>query len=220
MGLGVEDRIRMAKRAAKEIAPGMCVNLGIGIPTLVANYIPDDWNVMFHAENGIVGAGPKPVPGQEDENLCNAGGYPITLRSGGVYFDSATAFAIVRKQLLDMTILGGLEVSEQGDLANWIVPGKRVPGMGGAMDLAVKNKKLVVLMSHTDKKGNPKIVTECKLPLTAARCVHLIITEMAVIEVNEGGLTLKETMGNFSLDEIKASTGCQLTIPPDFGNFH
>lgn len=215
MGLGVEDRVRMAKRAAKEIIPDMCVNLGIGIPTLVADYIPNEWNVMFHAENGIVGAGRKPFEGEEDENLCNAGGFPITLRKGGVYFDSATAFAIVRKQKLDMTILGGLEVSERGDLANWIVPGKRVPGMGGAMDLAVKAKKLIVLLSHTDNQGNPKIVKECKLPLTASRCVHLIITERAVMEVTASGLILQETLGNYSVDEIIKNTGCPLTIPPD-----
>ncbi|OLO40399.1 acyl CoA:acetate/3-ketoacid CoA transferase subunit beta [Alkalihalophilus pseudofirmus] len=219
MGLGVEDRIRMVKRAAKEIRPLMCVNLGIGIPTLVADYIPEEWNVMFHAENGILGAGRKPASGSEDENLCNAGGYPITLSKGGSYFDSATAFAIVRKQLLDMTILGGLEVSEQGDLANWIVPGKRVPGMGGAMDLAVNGKKLVVMMSHTDKQGKSKIVKKCGLPLTATQCVNLIITERAVIEVSEAGLILKETMDRYSVEEIVASTGCTLTIPPDIEKF-
>ncbi len=217
--MGVEDRHRMAKRAAKEITPGMCVNLGIGIPTLVADYIPEEWHVMFHAENGILGAGRKPVLGHEDENLCNAGGFPITLRKGGVYFDSAIAFAIVRKQLLDMTILGGLEVSEKGDLANWIVPGKRVPGMGGAMDLAVKGKKLVVIMSHTDKKGNPKIVKNCEFPLTAKRCVDLIITDMAVIEVKDTELVLRETMVNYSVDEVVRNTGCALTIPPDIENF-
>lgn len=167
MGMGVEVRDKIAKRAAKEIQNGMIVNLGIGIPSLVPNHLPEDMHVMFHAENGIVGMGPTPNKGSEDENLCNAAGLPTSLITGASYFDSCTAFGIIRKGLLDLTILGSLQVSEHGDLANWIVPGKRVPGIGGAMDLAQKAKRVVVVMNHVDKYGNAKIVSECTLPLTS-----------------------------------------------------
>ncbi len=156
MGMGVEVRDKIARRAAKEIQNGMIVNLGIGIPSLVPNHLPDDINVMFHAENGIVGMGPTPSKGNEDENLCNAAGLPTSLITGASYFDSCTAFGMIRKGLLDITILGSLQVSENGDLANWIVPGKRVPGIGGAMDLAQKAKRVVVVMNHVDKYGNAK----------------------------------------------------------------
>ena len=157
MGMGVEVRDKIARRAAKEIQNGMIVNLGIGIPSLVPNHLPDDINVMFHAENGIVGMGPTPSKGNEDENLCNAAGLPTSLITGASYFDSCTAFGMIRKGLLDITILGSLQVSENGDLANWIVPGKRVPGIGGAMDLAQKAKRVVVVMNHVDKYGNAKL---------------------------------------------------------------
>ena len=156
MGMGVEVRDKIARRAAKEIQNGMIVNLGIGIPSLVPNHLPDDINVMFHAENGIVGMGPTPSKGNEDENLCNAAGLPTSLITGASYFDSCTAFGMIRKGLLDITILGSLQVSENGDLANWIVPGKRVPGIGGAMDLAQK-RSVVVVMNHVDKYGNAKL---------------------------------------------------------------
>lgn len=169
MGMGVEVRDKIARRAAKEIQNGMIVNLGIGIPSLVPNHLPDDINVMFHAENGIVGMGPTPSKGNEDENLCNAAGLPTSLITGASYFDSCTAFGMIRKGLLDITILGSLQVSENGDLANWIVPGKRVPGIGGAMDLAQKAKRVVVVMNHVDKYGNAKIVSECTLPLTSKK---------------------------------------------------
>lgn len=206
MGLGKEIRRKIAQRAAQEIKPGMVVNLGIGIPTLVADYVRD-LPVLFHAENGILGTGPSPTEGQENPHLCNAGGFPITASPGSSYFDSAIAFAIVRRGLLDMTIMGALEVSERGDLANWIVPGKRVPGMGGALELAQKAKKVVILMNHIGKDGKPKIVKRCSLPLTAEACVHLIITDMAVVAVEKDGLVLKEVFEPFSLKEVKEKTG-------------
>jgi len=210
MALGDLERHKIAQRAAREIKEGMTVNLGIGIPTLVADYIPKEQFVMFHGENGILGIGPSPVKGQEDENLCNAGGYPVTVVPGASFFDSTMAFAIIRRGLIDLTILGALEVSARGDLANWIVPGKKVPGMGGAIDLAQKSKRVIVLMNHTDRKGRPKIVSTCSLPLTAPHCVDLIITERAVIEVQEQGLVLKEILPPYSLQEVVKSTGAPL----------
>ncbi|UCZ54881.1 3-oxoacid CoA-transferase subunit B [Bacillus shivajii] len=215
MGLGKEVREAIAKRAAKEIKSGMIVNLGIGIPTLVANYVNDS-SVMFHAENGVLGTGPSPVPGEENPNLCNAGGIPITAAKGASYFDSAMAFALIRKGLLDMTILGALEVSDEGDLANWIVPGKRVPGMGGAIELAQKAKKVITVMNHTDKYGNPKIVKACSLPLTARKCVDMIITEMAVMSITNDGLQLDEVFEPYTLEEVQEKTGAPLLIkqPP------
>lgn len=210
--MGVEERNRLARRAAQEIKDGMIVNLGIGIPSLVANYISPDSGVMFHAENGILGMGGSPEKGQENPNLCNAGGFPVTVVPGASYFDSATAFGMIRGGYLDITILGGLEVSGQGDLANWIVPGKRVSGVGGAMELAKKAKKVIVLMSHTSKTGEPKIVKECSLPLTAKKCVHMIITDMAVIEVTAEGLILREVMAPYSVKEVVEHTGADIQI--------
>ncbi|GIN22226.1 MAG TPA: CoA transferase subunit B [Bacillus bacterium] len=212
MGMGVSVREAIAKRAAEEIKDGMVVNLGIGIPTLVANYISPNINVMFHAENGVLGTGPAPQKGEEDANLCNAGGIPMTIVPGASYFDSTLAFGIIRRGLLDVTILGAFEVSQNGDLANWIVPGKIVSGMGGAVDLAQKAKKVIVLMNHTDKHGNPKIVRECTLPLTAERCVNLIITDMAVIEVTKKGLNLIEVKEPYTVDDVINATGAELHI--------
>ncbi|RWR12175.1 3-oxoacid CoA-transferase subunit B [Siminovitchia fortis] len=212
MGMGVSVREAIAKRAAEEIKDGMVVNLGIGIPTLVANYIPSNIKVMFHAENGVLGTGPAPQKGEEDANLCNAGGIPMTVVPGASYFDSTLAFGIIRRGLLDVTILGAFEVSENGDLANWIVPGKIVSGMGGAVDLAQKAKKVIVLMNHTDKHGNPKIVRECTLPLTAKKCVNLIITDMAVIEVTEQGLSLIEVKDPYTVEDVINATGAELHV--------
>lgn len=212
MGMGVDIRYRIAKRAALEIEDGMVVNLGIGIPTLVADYLPNSIQVMFHAENGILGTGPTPNQGLEDAHLCNAGGYPITIVDGASYFDSTIAFGIIRRGLVDITILGALEVSEKGDLANWIVPGKRVPGMGGAMELAQKSKKVIVLMNHLNKNGKAKILKNCSLPVTAEKCVDLIITEMAVFQVTCKGLQLIEVMENYSVDEIRKYTEAPFTI--------
>lgn len=210
MGVGVEQRHLIARRAAKEIRPGMLVNLGIGIPTLVADYIPHDWDVMFHAENGILGTGPTPAKGQEDENLCNAGGFPVTIVPGASYFDSTVSFGMIRRGYLDITILGALEVSVKGDLANWIVPGKRVPGMGGAIELAQKAKKVIVLMNHTNKAGEPKILWKCTLPLTAPECVDMIITERAVIEVVDGELYLREVLYPYTVEQVVESTEAPL----------
>lgn len=212
MGMGISVREAIAKRAAEEIKDGMVVNLGIGIPTLVANYIPSNINVMFHAENGVLGTGPAPLKGEEDPNLCNAGGIPMTIVPGASYFDSTIAFGIIRRGLLDITILGAFEVSENGDLANWIVPGKIVSGMGGAVDLAQKAKKVIVLMNHTDKHGNPKIVPKCTLPLTAEKCVDLIITDMAVIEVTKQGLQLIEVKDPYTVEDVINATGAALHI--------
>jgi len=213
MGMAVNVRDMIATRAAQEIKDGMVVNLGIGIPTLVANHIhSDDINVMFHAENGILGTGPAPKKGEEDENICNAGGLPITVIPGASYFDSTYAFGIIRRGLLDVTILGAFEVNQFGDLANWIVPKKVVSGIGGAIELAQKAQKVIVVMNHVDKYGNSKIVKECSLPLTAERCVNLIITDMAVIQVKDDGLHLIETMNNHTVDEVVTHTNAPLHI--------
>src|SRR6478609_7621285 len=202
MGLGIDMRHRIAKRAAAEIKNGMIVNLGIGIPSLIPNYVPSTVHVMFHAENGILGLGSSPPLGEEDENVCNAAGYPTTTVQGASYCDSATAFAMIRKGYVDMTILGALEVSERGDLANWIVPGKRVAGIGGAMELAQKAKKVIVLMNHVNRNGESKVKKQCELPLTAVACVKLIITEMAVMEVTGQGLLLKEIMLPYTVEDV------------------
>ncbi|WP_134682911.1 3-oxoacid CoA-transferase subunit B [Brevibacillus migulae] len=212
-------RERIARRAAQEVENGMIINLGIGIPTLVADYIPAEKKVFFHAENGILGTGPSPAPGEENPMLCNAGGFPVTLQTGASFFDSATAFAIIRRGLLDMTILGALEVSERGDIANWIVPGKRVPGMGGAMELAQKAKKVMVLTTHLDKHGRSKIVQSCNLPLTATEAADLVITDMAVMEVKEDGLYLREVMAPYTVAEVIGATEAQLKIEGDVKTF-
>lgn len=208
--MGAEIREKIAKRSAEEIENGMIVNLGIGIPSLVPNYLMNKPQVMIQAENGILGIGPTPVPGEEDAALCNAAGYPVTLEQGASYFDTTTAFGMIRRGYVDLTILGSLQVSEKGDLANWIVPGKRVPGMGGAMELASKAKKVIVVMNHVNKNGDPKILSACTLPLTSKQCVDLIITDMAVIEVKESGLFLKEIMAPFTIEDVIRSTGALL----------
>jgi len=202
VALGDRGRELIAKRAAQELVDGQLVNLGIGIPTAVADYVPQGVNIIFHAENGIIGTGPTPPKGKEDPNLSNAGGLPVTLLPGGVYMDSAESFAIVRGGYLDICMLGALQVSESGDLANWIIPGKRVPGMGGGMELAAKARKVVVLTEHVDKRGNPKIVEKCSLPLTAKNAANLIITDLAVIVVKKEGLFLKEVMPGSSVEEV------------------
>ncbi|WP_281202365.1 3-oxoacid CoA-transferase subunit B [Cytobacillus kochii] len=213
MGLAIETRNRMAKRAAAEIQSGMVVNLGIGIPSLVPNHLPRDFAVMFHAENGIIGMGPSPIHGEEDENLCNAGGFPVSLVAGGSYFDSALAFGMIRRGKVDLTILGSLQVSETGDLANWIVPGKKVPGMGGAMELAQKAKKVIVVMNQTDKHGQSKIVQKCSLPLTSTACVNMVITDMAVFVVEKNrGLVLHEVFKPHTIDEVLQLTDATVSL--------
>jgi acetate CoA/acetoacetate CoA-transferase beta subunit len=210
MDMGVRERI--AKRAAQELTDGMIVNLGIGIPSLIPNFLSNERRIVFQAENGILGIGKSPKKGEEDANLCNAGGYPVTVVAGASYFDSATAFTMIRKGLIDVTVLGGLQVSERGDLANWMVPGKRVPGVGGAMELAEKTKKVIVVMSHVNKDGEPKIVRECSLPLTARRCVNMIITDRAVIEVTDEGLLLTEVMAPYDVEDVISYTAAPLSI--------
>ncbi|MDM5284938.1 3-oxoacid CoA-transferase subunit B [Peribacillus frigoritolerans] len=212
MGLGTRDRNRIAKRAAAEISDGMLVNLGIGIPSLVPNHLWDDHKVMFHAENGLVGIGSTPETGKEDAHLCNAGGLPITIRAGASYCDSTVAFGMIRRGRVDITILGALQVSQAGDLANWIVPGKRVPGMGGAMELAAKAKKVIVLMEHNDKVGMSKLVKTCTLPLTAQKCVHMIITELGVFSVTSEGLLLTDLFDTSSIEEIRNRTEASFTV--------
>lgn len=219
MDVAVEERHIIARRAAQEIKNGMTVNLGIGIPTLVADYLPANVNVVFHVENGILGCGPSPLSGEENPMLCNAGGYPVTVVPGASYFDSTVAFAVIRRGLLDMTVLGALEVSSSGDLANWIVPGKRIPGPGGAIDLAQKAKKVVIVTSHLNRKGSPKIVEHCSLPLTAPYCVNMVITEMAVMEVKADGMHLLEVHEKFTVQEVLAATGTTLKVPEQVGVF-
>lgn len=210
--MGIKEREQMAKRAAAEIKPGMIVNLGIGIPSLVPNFLPSHVSVMFQAENGLIGMGPSPKKGEEDENLCNAGGLPVTIVPGASYSDSTVSFGMIRSGRVDMTILGALQVSEKGDLANWIVPGKRIPGMGGAMELAQKAKKVIVLMNHTDKYGRAKIVKQCTLPLTSRGCVDMIITELAVFQIEKSGLVLSEIAENCSLEDVKRLTACPFIV--------
>ena len=204
----------IAKRVAKELNDGDVVNLGIGLPTMVANFVPEGVNVLFQSENGFVGLGPAPEEGKEDKDIVNAGGQAVTILPGGAFFDSATSFGIIRGGHVDITVLGALQVDEKGNLANWMIPGKMVPGMGGAMDLVVGAKKVIIAMEHT-VKGNHKILKKCNLPLTAAGEVNMIITEMGVMEVTEDGLVLKEINPEFTVDEVQAATEAELIIADD-----
>ncbi len=204
----------IARRVAQEVEPDSLVNLGIGLPSLVANYLPEEVNVFFQAENGVIGLGARPPEGMEDVNLTDAGGGFVTAVPGAASIDSAMSFGLIRGGHLDMTVLGGLQVDERGYLANWMVPGKMVPGMGGAMDLVSGAKRVVVAMVHT-AKGNHKIVPECTLPLTAARRVSLIVTEMAVIEPTEDGLVLRERGPGVAVEDIVAATGATLIVEGD-----
>lgn len=210
--MGMAVREMMARRAAEEIENGNIVNLGFGIPQAAAAFIPKEYTVFFHAENGVLGAGPAAEKGKEDPDLVDAGCVPITVVPGASFFDSATSFALVRSGKLDITILGALEVAENGDLANWIVPGAIVPGMGGAMDLARHARKVIAVMTHTDKKGNPKIKERCDLPLTASNCVSKIITDIAVITVGEQGLVLTEIFEGNTVEDVISKTGAKLTV--------
>lgn len=204
----------IAKRVAKELHDGDVVNLGIGLPTMVANYLSDDVNVLLQSENGFVGIGPAPTEENFDKDIANAGGQPVTILPGGAFFNSAESFTIIRGGHVDATVLGALQVDEKGNLANWMIPGKMVPGMGGAMDLVVGAKKVIIAMEHT-QKGKAKILKECTLPLTAANQVNLIITEMGVIEVTENGLILKELGPEATVESIQEATGAELTIAED-----
>jgi acetate CoA/acetoacetate CoA-transferase beta subunit len=202
----------MAKRAAEEINNGNVVNLGFGIPQKVVNYIPSDMTVFLHSENGVLGAGPSPEQGKEDPDLVDSGCVPITTVPGASFFDSADSFAIVRTGKLDVTILGALEVAENGDLANWMVPGGLVPGMGGAMDLAKKAKEVIAVTMHTDKKGNPKLKKRCDLPLTATECVSLIITDIGVVKIGKDGFLLTELFDGHTVEEAVEKTGAELKV--------
>ena len=204
----------IARRVALEVQPDTLVNLGIGLPSMVANFLPDDVDVFFQAENGVIGLGARPPEGMEEEDLTDAGGGFVTAVPGAASIDSAMSFGLIRGGHLDMTVLGGLQVDERGYLANWKVPGKMVPGMGGAMDLVSGAKRVVVAMIHT-ARGAPKIVPECTLPLTAARRVSLIVTEMAVIEPTEAGLVLRETAPGVTVDEVRAATEAALQVAED-----
>lgn len=202
----------IAKRAAKEMRDGYVVNLGIGIPTRIPNYIPDSVKIILQSENGLLGMGPSPEAGKEDPNLLNAGGIYVTAVPGASSFDSATSFSIIRGGHVDITMLGALQVDEKGNLANWIIPGKRAPGMGGAMDLIVGAKRVIITMEHT-AKGDKKILKQCTLPLTAAGQVNMIITEMCVLEVTPQGLVLTEINPEFTVEQVLGATEATLIIP-------
>ena len=201
----------IARRVAQELQDGTLVNLGIGLPTLVANFVPEGRDVTFQSENGFIGVGPVPAEDQIDPCIANAGAMPVTILPGGSFFDSAMSFGIIRGGHVDVTVLGALQVAENGDIANYMIPGKMVPGMGGAMDLLSGAKKVIVAMEHT-AKGAPKLLSECTLPLTAVNAVDLIVTEMGVIEVTHEGFVLIEQNPDYTLDEIKAATGAPLII--------
>jgi 3-oxoacid CoA-transferase subunit B len=210
------DKNGIARRIAKEVKDGMFVNLGIGIPTLVANYIPDGLNVVLQSENGILGMGPFPFEGDEDPDLINAGKQTITLLKGSSIFDSAMSFGMIRAQKVDLTILGAMEVSENGDIANWKIPGKMVKGMGGAMDLVASAKNIIVAMQQVNKAGQSKLLSKCELPLTGVKCVKKIVTELGVYEiVHGGGFKLLERAPGISIEHIKNATAGKLIIESD-----
>lgn len=212
MGL---NRDQIAKRIARELKDGMYVNLGIGVPTLVANNVPDDIEIVLQSENGMLGIGPFPTEEEVDADLINAGKQTVTLRQGGSYFDSALSFGMIRAGKVDLTVLGAMEVSDQGDIANWKVPGKMVKGMGGAMDLVASAKNIIVAMMHTDKEGNSKLLKQCSLPITGLKCVKRVVTDLGFFEITENCFLLKEYAPGVTIEDIKAKTEGRLEVAAD-----
>jgi len=209
------DKNQIAQRIAKELKDGYYVNLGIGIPTLVANYIPEGMDVVLQSENGLLGMGPFPFEGEENADLINAGKQTITTVPGSAFFDSALSFGMIRAGKVDLTVLGAMEVSENGDIANWKIPGKMVKGMGGAMDLVASAKNIIVAMMHTNPKAESKLLPACTLPLTGRHCVKKIVTELAVLDVTENGFRLLETAPGVTVEEVVSKTAGKLTIAED-----
>ncbi|CAN5272551.1 3-oxoacid CoA-transferase subunit B [soil metagenome] len=209
------NKSQIAQRIAKELRDGYYVNLGIGIPTLVANYIPDNIQLTLQSENGLLGMGPFPLEGEEDPDLINAGKQTITTLPGAAFFDSAMSFGMIRAGKVDLTVLGAMEVSEEGDIANWKIPGKMVKGMGGAMDLVASARNIIVAMMHTNPKGKSKLLKKCTLPLTGIRCVKKIVTDLAVLKVTNQGFQLMEKAPGVTVEEIKAKTEGNLIIEGD-----